>query len=255
MASLTRTRLLNRSVRLLLTLLLLSQRAVALSDKGEPPRIAETQVTLQAKAVKGRGTVVAVADEVLTVVTAAHFLAHSDVGQTIVVQQRPDRELKGQVLAVVTNPGFPENRQGKPQNTPAQEAVGVDTEIIRIKVDVQGADAQRVFGSIRPADLAPRPVPGGRDQILRVHIVDQFGEEHVVRAGNHLNPKCLAWGRSYEPKPGDSGAGVFVMRRTAAGGSSPMLIANVSQVDSRGGIASLVHRDARWISSAIVAQP
>jgi hypothetical protein len=34
-----------------------------------------------------------------------------------------------------------------------------------------------------------------------------------------------------------------------------MLIANVSQVDSRGGIASLVHRDARWISGAIAARP
>jgi hypothetical protein len=255
--SLTRQKLLNpnRFVRLVLALVVLSPTAVALSDKGVPPRISETQVTLQVQAIKGQGTVIAVADEVLTVVTAAHFLSRDDVGKTAAVHPRTANELKGQVLAVVTNPDFPANRSGKPRTTPAQEAVGIDTEIVRIKVDVQSEEARRVFANIRPAELAPRPIPGGRDQIVRVYIVDQFGEEHVVRAGNHLNPKCLAWGRSYEPKPGDSGAGVFIMRRTADGEASPLLIANVSQVDSRGGIASLVHRDARWIASAVDAPP
>ena len=51
-------------------------------------------------------------------------------------------------------------------------------------------------------------------QILSVHIVDQYDQEHVVRAGNHLNPRCLAWGKqNYDTQRGDSGSGVFLFAR------------------------------------------
>src|SRR5262249_22640057 len=158
--------------------------------------------------------------------------------------------------AVVPNPEFPRSRSGKPYETPAREAVGVDTAIASIAVDVHGGGAPRIFLAIRPAELAPHPVPGSAAQVLTAHIVDPDGREHVVRAGNHLNPKCLAWGRrQYGTRRGDSGAGVFIVRRTPEGRPWPVLIGSVSQVDGRGGIASLAHRDLPWLARAIGGRP
>ena len=64
----------------------------------------------------------------------------------------------------------------------------------------------------------------------------------------------LAWGRrGFDTKPGDSGAGVFLVRTTPEGAPWPILIGVVSQTDERGGIASLIHRDEPWFADATAA--
>lgn len=216
-----------------------------------PPRIAQTQLTLRVGPVQGQATVVRVDGKTLTVVTAAHVLATGDVGKDVLVRQH-DRTLKGRVVAVTRNPAFRPVRSRRSPGPSNPGTIGVDTEVASIEVEPRGGDERRAFEKIRPADLTTRRVPGSPGQIVWVHIQDQFGEEHVVRAGNHLNSQCLAWGRrGYDARPGDSGSGVFVMRETAQGGSRPLLIGNVAQTDGRGGIASLAHRDAPWLAKAL----
>jgi hypothetical protein len=56
-----------------------------------------------------------------------------------------------------------------------------------------------------------------------------------------LNPKWLAWGRAYRPRPGDSGAGVFLLDQASAQ-PRPVLIGNVVASDDAGGIAALFSR-------------
>src|SRR5207244_3931469 len=101
----------------------------------------------------------------LTVVSAAHFLAAADVGKPVVLQ-RPEGDLNGHLSAVTPNPDFPRSRSGKPYETPAREAIGVDTAIASIRVDLHDHDRRRVFATIRSAELAPRPIPGGTRQVL-----------------------------------------------------------------------------------------
>src|SRR4051812_10383649 len=187
---------------------------------GQPPSPTPGNHFLHAR----RKDTIAVDERSLTVLTAAHFLSAADVGRAVLIR-RPEGELKGHLSALTPNPGFPSSRTGKPYETPAGDAVGVDTAIASIRVDPPDEPGRRVLGAIRPAELAPRPIPGGMRQVIVVHVVDQSGEEHVVRAGNHLNPRCLAWGRrGYDTRLGDSGAGVFVMLTSAGGGSRPVLI-------------------------------
>jgi hypothetical protein len=86
--------------------------------------------------------------------------------------------------------------------------------------------------------------------------MDQFGKEHVLRAGNHRNPRSLVWGRqNYDTQRGDSGAGVFFVGKTADGADRPILIGNVSQTDDRGGIASLAYGSERWVRTALTGAP
>lgn len=227
------------------------------ADGGDLPpgqavlRIRETQVTLRHGRVQGRATVIGKDQATLTVETAAHFLAQDDVGKTILVLRR-EGHLIGHIAAVTRNPDFHPIRLRNPDEAAIDGAVGVDSAIAVIVVDPRDRNEQRILETIKSADLALNLVPRVPRTILSVHIVDQFGEEHVFRAGNHLNPKCLAWGRrSYQPRPGDSGAGVFVMGKTAGGEPSPILIGNVAQADDRGGIASLAHRNAPWIEETL----
>ena len=53
-----------------------------------------------------------------------------------------------------------------------------------------------MFARIRPAEWTREPVLRRSGQILSVHIVDQHGQEHVVRAGNHLNPQMPRLGKA-----------------------------------------------------------
>jgi hypothetical protein len=218
------------------------------------PAIVATQVTLQVGPVRGRATVIAVADNSMTVLTAAHFLSDESVGNIILIHQH-DCNLSGQVMAVARNPSYHPIRSRNPRVTAVSGTLGVDNEIATIKVELHGESDDRSFQKIKAAELTTQPVPGGGVQIVSVHIIDQLGTEHVVRAGNHLNPKCLAWGRkSYDVQKGDSGAGVFIMRSSKGGGLRPILIGNVAQTDDRGGIASLAHRSDAWIETALVRQ-
>jgi hypothetical protein len=217
-------------------------------------RIAETQLTLRLGPVQGRATVIAIDDDTLTVLTAAHFLAPEDAGKTIQIQGPGD--LRGRLGSVARNPNFHPLRS-RVTNAPSPAGtLGVDTAIATIEVNVRTTRERRAFAAIRPAELIREPVLRNSGQVLTVHIVDQFGQEHVVRAGNHLNPRCLAWGkRSYDTQRGDSGAGVFVVRETAEGPPAPVLVGSVSQTDDRGAIASLAYRNESWIGRAIVGLP
>jgi hypothetical protein len=225
--------------------------ASAAEDAPKHLRIEETQLTLRLDSVQGRATVIAVNDETLTVMTAAHFFPEEDVvGKTI--QMKNETTLNGRITAVARNPVFRPIRSRVNNERLAFGTQGVDTAIATVQVDLRDPKDRDGFGKIRPADLTSRFVPGSDDQILTIHIVDQAGVEHVVRAGNHTNPRCLAWGRnSYDTQRGDSGAGVFLVGKSPEGEPRLLLIGNVSQTDPRGGIASLAARGEPWITKAL----
>jgi hypothetical protein len=239
-----------------LTSLALARPGVAARPPERLPfDISATQLTLRLGPIQGRATVIGVTGDTLTVLTAAHFLTGDNAAGKTVVIRRPGGDLCGRVVAVSANPHFKAGRSDKQRDSPALGTIGVDTSIAFIKVTPLDEDDRRIFDAIKPAELTRHPVPVGRDQIVSVHIVDQFDEEHVVRAGNHLNPKCLAWGRGgYDTRPGDSGSGVFIVRRTPEGAPQVLLIGTVSQTDDRGGIASLAYRDDPWVQKAIESQ-
>src|SRR5262245_52632070 len=125
------------------------------SDERVAPQIAETQLTLRLDPLQGQATAISISKRTLTVLTAAHLLSAADVGRAILIR-RPEGELKGRLSAVTPNPGFPRSRRGKPSETPAGEAVGVDSAIASIRVDPPGERGRRVLGVIRPAELASR---------------------------------------------------------------------------------------------------
>jgi hypothetical protein len=223
-------------------------------EKAAPPQIPQTQLTLRLDPLQGRATVVTIAEQTLTIVTAAHFLSPEDAGRTIQIQG--EGPLRGRLEAVTRNPGFQPLRSRTSDAPSTFGTMGVDTAVALIKVDLRRESERRTFAKIRSAEWTRDPVLRTSGQILSVHIVDRHGEEHVVRAGNHLNPRCLAWGRqNYDTQRGDSGAGVFLVRKTPEGQSVPILIGNVAQTDDRGGIATLAHRNEYWIVRAIAGLP
>jgi hypothetical protein len=224
------------------------------ADKPASPQIRETQLTLRLDPLQGRATVVAIVDQTLTIMTAAHFLAPEDVGRTI--QIFGEGTLRGRLVAVTRNPGFRPIRSRVNDAPSTFGTVGVDTAVALVKVELHRENERRAFAKIHAAEWTRDPVLRNSGQILSVHIVDQHGNERVVRASNHQNPKWLAWGRqNYDTKPGDSGAGVFLMRTTPEGQPAPILIGNVAQTDDRGGLASLSYRNEYWIVRAIAGLP
>jgi hypothetical protein len=226
-------------------------KAATAADQSEPaPAIADTQLTLQLNPYQGRATVIAIARETLIVLTAAHFLAPEDVGRTIRIEKTV--WLRGRLVSVTRNPAFRPLRSRQTNELTPFGTMGVDSAIAAIKVDLPSEGTQRAFGTIRAVALERDPILSSSGQIIPVHIVDQFGNEHVIRASNHMNPRCLAWGRqSYDTQRGDSGAGVFFMRTTAEGRKQPILIGNVSQTDPRGALASLAYGSERWVEKAL----
>jgi hypothetical protein len=228
--------------------------ALATDEPEQPPAIAETQLTLRLDPMQGRATVMDIDEETLTVLTAAHFLGPEDVGRTIRIEKSV--WLRGRLLSVTRNPGFRPIRSRQTNEPTPFATLGVDSAIATIKVDLQGEVAQRMFGKIRAIELARDPILSSSGQIIPVHIIDQFGKEHVLRASNHRNPRCLVWGRqSYDTQRGDSGAGVFYVRKMADGPDQPILIGNVSQTDERGAVASLAYGSERWVKSALTGFP
>jgi hypothetical protein len=223
------------------------------ADRAEkPPPIATTQLTLQLVPVQARATVIAIASETLTILTAAHFLSPEDVGRTIQIVKGVS--LRGKVVAVARNPAFRQLRSRQSNEPSPFGTMGVDSAVATIKVDLRGARAQQAFAAIRAVELVRDPILSNSGQMLYVHIVDQFDREHVIRASNHQNPRCLVWGRqSYDTQRGDSGAGVFFMRKNSDGEEWPILIGNVSQTDARGALASLAYGSERWVRKALEA--
>jgi hypothetical protein len=220
-----------------------------------PPTIWETQMTVRkGHIVQFQATVINKRDRTLTLLTAAHCLAPADMGHAIEMV-RGGESLVGRIAAVWQNPSYHPVRSRDPRDPSVRDIVGVDNAIVTVAVEPGSEAKERFFRQIKTAAMAERAAPVGARQIFLVHVIDQCGQEHVVRAGNHLNAKCLAWGHaSYRVKPGDSGAGVFVLRTTPQGQALPILIGNVSLTDDRGGIAPLVDRRDRWVAEAFTGQ-
>ncbi len=183
----------------------------------------------------------------LTLLTAAHCLADLDEGAKLRITQGGEG-FGGRLLDASRNPAFRPIPTRDGEVGTVQGVLGVDHAIALIRAMPVGATEASRLLAIRPASLAKTPILGAGAGIVTVHIIDQFGEEHVVRAGNHLQPKCLAWGRGgFQPVPGDSGAGVFLMVPDPGGDARPLLIGNVAISDERGGIAPLICRRDLWV--------
>lgn len=190
-----------------------------------------------------RATVTRRDGDVLTVVTAAHCLSAADRGHParITVGGIP---LRGEVVAVVWNPAY------RPKVV--RDLHGPDSAVawFRVRHDAPGVD--QALASIRPATGPIEhafPDPGGRTVVVR--MVDAQGQEHVIRAGNHMNPRWLEWGPAYFPQPGDSGGGVFWVRTGSDGKPAPVLVGTIVGHDARGGGAALVSLDQGWLAQAL----
>jgi hypothetical protein len=179
----------------------------------------------------------------LLVLTAAHCLSVADVGKTIRIS-RGEKSLAAQISAVIQNPYYRESPLG--DSPGADNAVALFQGIS--KVDQESA----LFRELQTADVTEWPLPDSDRQPIYARIRDQFGKEHIIRAGNYSNPKWLEWGPSYRPLPGDSGSGVFVFPRTGNGNPSrPTIIGVVVDRSDLGGGASLLSRRNRWLVEAM----
>ena len=215
--------------------------------KHDPVRleIRRTQVTiaLVAEGVESRfqATVIAKGERAVTVLTAAHCLSPDDVGKDVRINQGRSA-FPARIDSVARNPNFHPARDG--------EVPGVDNALAVLRWTPGDAREAEAFDAIRVAELTARPLPDPSGRAAFVHVVDQFGEEHTIRAGNYTNPRWLEWGRAFLPQPGDSGSGVFVFRRDATTDPRPVLIGVVVGRSERGGGASLLSKRFRWLDPA-----
>lgn len=214
----------------------------------EPPGLRESQVTLvidRGREIgKFRATLMSKEGGNLTVLTAAHCLSPDDAnGQIRLVVD--GESVEGTVVSVVRNPAFKPNHW--------REIPGPDNAVARLRFrPTEATPAAAAFESLRAAPgLTTRPYPGPVGQVVRVRMLDAQGVEHAVKAGNYSNPRFLEWGPAYKPVPGDSGGGVFVLNNGADGKARPILIGVIVGYDDKGGAASLVSRDMRWISDEL----
>ena len=212
----------------------------------DPPAIAdgvrETQVTLSldrgGKRTKLQGTVIGKEGGTLTVLTAAHGLGPNDVGGEVRLKQG-EGTATGRVEKTDHNPYY------RPQ--PTTDIPGADNAIVRIRLEEGGTlDPKKV----RAAEIAGWAIPEPDGQIVMAQMIDQFGAGHIVKGGNYSNPRWLEWGPTYRPVGGDSGSGVFVLRKKADGSIAPILVGVVVDRSERGGGASLVHAKDKWVQSA-----
>ena len=221
-----------------------------------------------------RATVMRVEADELTVFTAAHCLAPEDEGWPVALWFGERLVVEGVVGPVVRNPRY---RPNQPKEIP-----GPDNAVARLRFRV-GPDAPPVpprsertaagtpvldplarvlptrdpaaiasFRAIRPAPaLTTRYYPGPNGGAVDVRMIDGHRVEHAVRAGNYSNPIWLEWGRSYQPIPGDSGGGVFVVAPGPTGTPRPILIGIIVGRDDRGGGASLISLGEPWVADAL----
>ena len=229
----------------------------ALANAADPPRetpgLKETQVSIALERGRTRrefrATAMAVEGDVLTVMTAAHCVSDADKdGPALFL--RDGEVVEGTVLSVVRNPSYRE-KPGAKASTPG-EVPGPDNAIARFRFRPSNKAAEQAFRTIRPAQaLSGRAYPGPSGQAVAVHMTDQHGVEHGLKAHNLGNPRWLQWGPSYKPVPGDSGGGVFALQPLADGTSRPVLIGVIVGNDPFGGGASIVSRDQKWIADAL----
>ncbi len=271
----------SRTIPRPIALVLACSMAVAAAGPDGSTDLRATQVTIAIE--RGgarrqfRATVVGRQDDILTVLTAAHCLSDSDRdGPAVLVLG--GEELEGTVLSVARNPSYRDapNREipgsdhpiawsGRTRAGPAAppagpspggrtngEVPGPDSAVARFRFRAGNRPVDEAFRAIRVAPaLTARSYPGPAGQTVSVRMVDQKGEEHALRAGNYSNPRWLEWGPSYKPIPGDSGGGVFVLHAGADGKPRPILIGIIVRRDDRGGSASLISLDQRWLADAL----
>jgi hypothetical protein len=209
-----------------------------------------TQVTIRMGREQFRATVIAKEGETLTILTAAHCVGDRDVGSALLLRYG-NTTLRGKVIQASHNPDYKPVPSRDPTSKAVRGVLCVDTALATIHLDPVTPKERQALKEIAAAELSTEAVLGTRIRTISVHIIDQEEREHMVTAGNHLNPKCLAWGRaSYHPQPGDSGAGVFFVQENPGGKPRPVLVGNVALSDDRGGIAPIVSRSSHWVEEA-----
>ena len=210
----------------------------------DPATIGQTQLQVRLENRQFQATAIARDGDLVTLLTAAHCLGPDDAGAPLWVRQVDEGLLQGEVMTVTWNPAYEGIDPGDGEVT---RGLGIDSAIATIRIKPVGVTEAARLLAIRPADLAPSQVLSAGRKIVTIHVVDQHGREHVLRAGNHLNPKCLAWGGGYRPEQGDSGSGVFLQVPGPEGRERPLLVGNVAFLDDRGGIAPLISRRDPWV--------
>ncbi len=248
---------------------LVATPAPAPARAAETPGLLATQVTIAVERDRSRrqfrATVMAIQDDTLTILTAAHCMSGADeAGPALLLSG--GEVVEGTVLAVVRNPSYrPAEPEPEPvrypggqaqaprrRAAPGRELPGPDNAVARIRFKPASKPAEAAFLAIRAAPaLTARTYPGPSGQTVAVRLIDGHGVEHAVRAGNYGNPRWLEWGAAYRPIHGDSGGGVFVMHAGADGQPRPILIGVIVGSDDRGGGASLVARDYPWIAQEL----
>ena len=213
---------------------------------GDPPKIAdgvrETQLTLLIdrgeKRTKLQGTVIGKDGVTLTVLTAAHGIGPKDVGGEIHLKQG-EGVATCRIERVHHNPYY--------RLPPTSDIPGADNAIIVVRLDENRTlDATK----LGVAEVAGWSIPEPDGQVVAAQMVDQFGEGHFVKGGNYTNPRWLEWGPTYRPVGGDSGSGVFVLRKKGDGTIAPLLVGVVVDRSVRGGGASLLHGKDKWVQAA-----
>ncbi len=214
---------------------------------GDPPEIPdsirETQVTLQIDQAKKRvqlqATVIARDADSVTLLTAAHGIAPDDRGAQVRLK-RGDLWISGRVERVHRNPFYRPSATG--------DIPGADNAVTRISLDVGGTLEP---ASLRTAEITPWATPARDGGAIVVQCLDQNGRGQAAKGGNYSNPRWLEWGPAYRPIPGDSGSGVFVLRKKADGSVAPVLVGAVVDRSERGGGASLVSLKDAWLREAL----
>ncbi|MFO0907071.1 MAG: hypothetical protein U0794_01675 [Isosphaeraceae bacterium] len=206
--------------------------------------IARSQVTLETNRVAFQGTVIERTEKPprLRIVTAAHGLFPLGEGTEITV--RPTASpvvLRGTVAAAVPNPGYKPVRARDPRAALRfQGAIGSDNSVVTVELTLEADDETRAFHDLHIVRVVGRPI-ASKERVahLNVHILDRNGVEHAVTGSTSMNPRWLAWGRVYHPRPGDSGAGVFAVLEDPEKKPWLLLLGNVVASDEQGGIAAL----------------
>ena len=248
------------------------------AEVAETPGLQATQVSVvvdrDGSRRRFRATVTQVEGDELTIFTAAHCLSPDDEGWPVSLLFEGRSVVEGVVGSVVQNPRY---RPNLPKEIP-----GPDNAVARLRFRV-GPNAPPVpqrsertaagmpvldplarvlptrdpaaiaaFRAIRAAPaLTTRFYPGPHGAAVAVRMIDGHRIEHAVRAGNYSNPIWLEWGRSYQPIPGDSGGGVFVVAPGPNGTPRPILIGIIVGRDDRGGGASLISLGEPWVANAL----
>jgi len=120
--------------------------------------------------------------------------------------------------------------------------------VARIRLDEGGTLDP---AALRVAEISAWATPDRDGGAIVVQCLDQHGKGQTAKGGNYSNPRWLEWGPAYRPIPGDSGSGVFVMRKKADGTIAPVLVGAVVDRSERGGGASLVSLKDEWLRAAI----